>query len=383
MTDLDIFAPEQRLLQSSSVRGCIGNAEVVQLCKAVLREARKGQLTAAAFVATQAGNDRVAMTHAGAVTALANIRIGLTTLAGNIEGEIDSYRSNPVTNAQANTHEYNLLTDPLNFDFLIWLVEAEMIRVREGAPPPLRVHFANVERLDGPSREKGRLFFENVHRPLLPLVGAVEVETPGGWRKATLTPSEIVAAARRGEKVPILRADANARAVVDGWLQGKKAPVTITLREATHWPARNSNVSAWLSFARCLRDMGENVVFVRDTEKGNEPLEDFLTCPFASFNVTKRMALYERAKINLFTSNGPAGLGLFSTTPYLYFIDVYKDPNYPANNPEWWLQHNGIGKGEQWPWAKPDQRMIWKPDTYENICEAWERSERFRGGWVT
>jgi len=32
-------------------------------------------------------------------------------------------------------------TGPLGFDFIYWLVDAEMTRVREGAPAPLKVAF--------------------------------------------------------------------------------------------------------------------------------------------------------------------------------------------------------------------------------------------------
>ena len=36
---------------------------------------------------------------------------------------------------------YNVPSGSLSYDFLVWLIDAEMTRVREGAPPPLKVHF--------------------------------------------------------------------------------------------------------------------------------------------------------------------------------------------------------------------------------------------------
>ncbi len=121
-----------------------------------------------------------------------------------------------------------------------------------------------------------------------------------------------------------------------------------------------------------MQAKGETVVFVRDTEKANEPLEDFITYPGASFSIQPRMALCELAKCNLYVSNGPAGLGLFSEKPYLYFLRLQEDKSYEPNNPAWWLRANGIGEGEQWPWAKPGQHMIWGGDNYENLSKAWE-----------
>ena len=68
------------------------------------------------------------------------------------------------------------------------------------------------------------------------------------------------------------------------------------------------------------------------------------------------MALYEQAACNLFVSNGPAGLGLFSKVPYLYFANLKPDKRYHASNPLWWMRSNGLCEGEQWPWALPSQR---------------------------
>jgi len=318
--------------------------------------------------------DNVAYTHAGANGPLKNVVTGLECLVGSLEDVIQQ-RKTKTDRWTANLHEYNYATDPANFDFLVWLVEAEMTRRRHGASGPLKVKFSHTAALT----EKGRLFHENVHQPLLTLVGAVQdASSSGGWRKAFFTTSDMVQASKRGEQIPRLHADDQCMDAVQQWLQdrsGGRQPVTITLREASHWPNRNSSLENWIKFAKDkLKD--EYVVFVRDTEKGNEPLDGFDTYPQASFHVRVRMALYEQAKINLFISNGPCMMGVFSDKPYLCFIPLnppdQPDKEFYANNPEWWVQHNGIGPGEQWPWALPGQEMIWKHDTYENLCEAWD-----------
>jgi len=258
---------------------------------------------------------------------------------------------------------YNIATGPLSFDFIIWLVDAEMTRIREGAPAPLRVAFwlGKQERLT-PKRE---LWLNNVFRPILTFVGAIEDDTAiNGRHKELYVPRDIVAAYKAGEKLPVLRPP---RVINPG-----KPPVTITLREADNWPYRNSNMEAWCRFAKQLMDLGEHVIFVRDTAKAHDPLPGFMTYPVASIDVGERFSLYECAKANLFVSNGPAGLTFFGSTPCLIFTPIEKDDcQFIANTPWFWRNRNGIEMGEQWPWSQPNQRMVWQIDSYENIAKAW------------
>ena len=346
-----------------------GNKEVIDLLRHWLKESRKGQITHAA-IALCDGTDDVAISYAGDLGPLPQVIVGLDMLTKEL-AHIHRKRQpgERKEGLDSSFHEYNLAIDANNWDFLVWLVDAEMRRVREDAMPPLKIAFTHEEDLS----ETCRQFVNRVYRPLLPLIGAVEdPRAIGGHRNASLTPYQISLAARRGERVPMLQAPEDTRRAVRHNLNGRN-PVTITLREAKHWPKRNSNLPAWIRFARDLQAKGEDVIFVRDTIRANEPLEDFETWPQASFHVATRMALYQEAKVNLFVSNGPAGLGLFSDRPYLYFLRVFKDQEYEANNPDWWVRANGIGEGEQWPWATPNQRMIWKSDEYESLCEAWEQ----------
>lgn len=127
-------------------------------------------------------------------------------------------------------------------------------------------------------------------------------------------------------------------------------------------------------FAFKLEAAGERVIFVRDTAKGNEPMTGFEICPQAALDLHMRVALYERAKANLFVANGPSILAAFMEKPWLTFVQVEPDDsNYKANTPAFWRMHVGIDIGEQYPWSRPDQRIVWQPDTYENICAAWEK----------
>jgi hypothetical protein len=252
-----------------------------------------------------------------------------------------------------NLFEYDLATNPLSFEFLIWLIHAEMARQRHKAPAPLRIRFINVD------SAKAEAWLNNVFRPLLPMIDAVEDESENGelpfkplFLSVELFLNEIAAAARWGEEVPRLHVDHIGVPV-------GQSPVVITLREVLYWPHRNSNLREWKKFAVDLCSKGERVIFVRDTAKAREPLEDFLVCPDASLKLDVRMGLYQCAKMNFFVSNGPVAMAMFSRVPFIYFMTQYPGAQVP-----------------RWPWATENQRTICAVDSYENLSKAWKESQR-------
>lgn len=270
---------------------------------------------------------------------------------------------------------YDLAQAPASWDFATWLIVAEMAKRRRGVSDPLRVAFLpgpkNGFRDDGlpVSSVDRQQFLDHVVRPLLSLTGAVEDPSAfNGYRHHYLH-KEIVDHALAGEAVPRFTAPREALDGIRFWLMRHGMTpggyITITLREAEHWPDRNSNLAAWLSFAE---GCGHPVVFVRDTAKADEPLP-VLTCPAASKDVQARAALYQQAKCNLFTSNGTFSLGLFGSAPYLMFKPLC--PGTTATTPEWWANQIGIAPGTQAPWATDSQKIVWADDTPENIGAAF------------
>lgn len=268
----------------------------------------------------------------------------------------------------------NLPKMPMNFDFLSWLVVQEMNRVREGAPAPLKVQWFHGN--DGRScldTLKKQHNFDHILRPMLTLIGAVEEEFNGSGRlveSCSLGPA--VEGYRRGEQIPLFVVPKEFQNVVDRDLvaQCGKRPVTITLREADHYDFRNSNLTEWLKLARYLKNRGEEVLFIRDTDNAIKEIEGFKICPPASFDLLSRAAVYKAAKANLFVSNGPAMLAVFMDVPWLIFNEVRE--KWP-NTSEAWLECAGIRPPEQWPWCegKP-QRIIWQEDKFEIMRDAWE-----------
>ncbi len=278
---------------------------------------------------------------------------------------------------------YNVPAGSISYDFIIWLMDCEMIRAREGTAPPLKVHFwFGRDGKTGLYSDAQKQMFEKVIRPSLALIGAVEhPDAVHGRDYPRRHFREIVQAAQNREKVPVIKAPFRAREVVTEWLGNSKPPVTITLREADHWPHRNSNFDGWMQFAIDLTEAGENVVIIRDTAKADELLVwkdiHFVTYTAAAKDLHMRVALYERAKANLFVANGPCILAAFMDKPWLTFTPVEADDSpYKANTPAFWRMHVGIDIGEQYPWSRPDQRIVWQPDTYENIVAAWDDLSR-------
>ncbi len=276
---------------------------------------------------------------------------------------------------------YDLGKLPANFDAVTWLVCAEQDRVREGIEGPLRVAFKPGPnggfRADGlPHTPNERnAYLDNIVRPMLPMIGAVEDDAALDGRPYSYFMRDVA----RNEDVPRYHASDEDTLRVARWMAAKNVnyPLIFTLREATHWTKRNSNLPAWIEFARTC---GEEVIFVRDTEKADEPLEDFLTCPEASRDLGFRMALYERAQCNMLVGSGPVMLLIFSTAPYMFFrplMDPKTVDGWPAGTPEWWRDNVGVRVGSQFPWADQNQRIIWAPEDLETIRSAWRNFKSY------
>jgi hypothetical protein len=210
--------------------------------------------------------------------------------------------------------------------------------------------------------------------PALEMLGAKESLNADGTKHAepVYTIRPIVEAARNGEEVPLLSAPEVYRGRVDEWLRarGISRPVVIVLREASHWPQRNSDLTTWQKLAIKLLNEGRSVVFVRDTERSDDSMYPFRTCPEASKDILFQIALYESAACVLATS-APGFIALFTAAPCLIF-PVTNMPDYPPSSDSWWRVHHGIGHGEQFPWSRPDQRIVWDGDSLPSLCKAWD-----------
>jgi hypothetical protein len=304
---------------------------------------------------------------------------------------------------------YDLGVAPITFDFLWFLVGAELERQRRGCasihavivPGPhagLRKENPELEKsLDPPARGA------RVHAvlapacALLPSLSGVTVASSRGQAEQLLTlagaavfparyepglpcypgPYEPLRAAREeSARVAVLRATAADLRAIDDWLAARRCDrrlVTITLRSYNYAPARNSNIPAWTAFARSLDPDRFAVVFVPDTAQciGALPpeLRDFTVCAEAAMTVGLRMALYQRAYLNLGVNTGPVGLcWLNDQTRYITFkILTDAIPNTTAE----YMEFLGFEPGKSLPFATPWQQWIWAEDDFEVIKDAF------------
>jgi hypothetical protein len=201
---------------------------------------------------------------------------------------------------------------------------------------------------------------------MLPLFGAVEDPSAIDCRHVDFKAfSDVAALMREGIPVPRIR--------VPQFTRHAPAPVTITLRECEHQRSRNSNLPEWLEFGHWLEGQGERVLVIRDTSKADNCflLDLLYTRPEASRNLLTRASLYEHAKANFFVSNGPWSLAAFGRTPWVLMVTLQDDKELAVNSGWYWRDYMGVNEDGQFPWSTPQQRVIYKPDTFENLKEAW------------
>lgn len=349
-----------------------GNEACVAFLEKCLAHAKKGTVSHVALAMVD-GPDRIIHESVGIVATQTEINAALDMLKAKIDRQCADRLAPYDPTKPANDVCFNVANGVMSFDFLAWLIGAEMARRRAGVPEPLRVGFFKAKTQTTASDYHTQML-QNVMGPMLSMVGAVHSqEAIGGRQDFSVTHNEITEFARLGEAVPQIRPTDFAYSATKKMLDGL-SPVTITLRESTIYPHRNSNLPAWLKFAKYLESQGEEVVFIRDTAKAEEDLEDHTVFPLASIDLHIRLSLYMQSKFNCFVGNGPAVLNWHIDQPF--FMLAESDPThkkaYATCWPEVWERQMGITQNEQFPWFNEGQRIIWKPDTYENLVEAWE-----------
>lgn len=287
---------------------------------------------------------------------------------------------------------------PVSFDFVTWLVRAMKERDDRGCNGLHVVVVPKDDGLGGFSRHWGkhdeaatRWRLWHVVMASVPLAGATVTLAgsrddaakvghdsayrwwPGG--KAHFM-GPLVEAARKGEAIPKLQATAGARRYIETWLDGfrsLKPLVTLTTRQQTTDPDRNSNPVAWEHFQTWLETQGIRPVVLSDANVALGQGRGF-----TEMDPDLRLALYERAKINLIGNNGPQELLKFSNASYLAFGQ--------ALSPGWrdhFLKYFGMKFGDQLPWARDDQRLVYRRDDFEILKDEFQKLAWLQHSGVT
>jgi hypothetical protein len=153
---------------------------------------------------------------------------------------------------------------------------------------------------------------------------------------------------------------------------GARRLVTITLRDYAEAPARNSRVEEWLAFARGLDPARYRVVFVPDTSataSSEVRLAPFAVDRDAAGDVDRRLALYERAWLNLFVNNGPYALCAFDAKCRYAMLKILT-PGVMQTEAAY-LTELGFEIGATPAGANPHQLWVWEDDTRDAIGRAF------------
>jgi hypothetical protein len=296
---------------------------------------------------------------------------------------------------------YDLDRSPVSFDFVHFLICAQ----KEANGDPIHVVIV-------PGTNKG--FRQNDHKPisvaekiwrvdhiLVPLAKLAGASLtlaptrefaanllasqaqrifPAGYRtnfpRAYYTMGLARRAVEEGAK-PQFKASERAHDHVERMLGGRQGVVTLTMR-TTHTPTRNSNRLDWQRFANDLDDRGYTPIMIPDTAEMVRA-KTFWDFPIAAADLDVRLALYERAAMNMASSGGPFVLSLYTYRPTIYFLDVDPEPFIDENGKKHWAptekffaENVGMQRGDQWPGSGPMTRIVWAKDTYENIVRAFD-----------
>lgn len=169
-----------------------------------------------------------------------------------------------------------------------------------------------------------------------------------------------------------------AKQFVDNKLVSSKEPfITVTLRESTLQPKRNSDLPQWNSFFKWLNERYPmlNIVVIRDTEQVfSAPPFDAVNisyCSEAAFHMGIRMALYELAYVNMGCSNGPKQLcHLSKTASFITTKMIVED--YQGSSSARFIERQ-IEIGKDFKFSAENQMIDWNDDTRENLIASFER----------
>jgi hypothetical protein len=297
------------------------------------------------------------------------------------------------------TAVYDLDVNPLTFDFVYFLVAAELFSKRKKKSSFVVVFVPASERRE--VNEKYNLIideknsqwrFENIIIPLIGLYPACvgysvlpdrddlsetingKLLYPEFYDKNLIGNDYYREVFLSKEKFVGFSASPQGKRYVESWRESNKITekiVSITLRQYGYDPTRNSNVGEWIKIARLIKEEGFTPVFIPDTDKCFElgpKLEDFIVFRDPCWNIGLRAAFYEDAYLNFFMPNGPGSYANLSKNIESVTMK-YATQDSETNNNEV-HKARGLSVGQRkFDFVENYQILSWEPDTFENISK--------------
>lgn len=214
---------------------------------------------------------------------------------------------------------YALSAKIASFDFFSWLVLAKAAGYTEV------VFDTRQPKADKWSAAQVAERFETILRPGPALGGLPYSLGTQGEDRINTDARYLIQHVRNGGKIEPLRSV----------FEPGDVRYTVTLREEPRLPHRNSNITAWRTFA---------------AEIGALVIEDHARGPI---DLHVRMALYAGADMNFFVPNGPMHLASLAGYPMMCFA---------CNKCEGAFGNIGIAVGEEYPWHNARQHLVWEDD---------------------
>lgn len=266
---------------------------------------------------------------------------------------------------------YDLNCNPPTYDVVTFLAILELKRLEKGHGD-IELHIlpgnASGFRKDGlwPESIEERVYLrEKLLVPLCELLPSVKLVAVNndrrtqGWGKEArhISLVKIMEAVRYGSR-PLRPRQAYFK---------KEKLITFTLRQAKHWPLRNSRTEEWHRAAETLRGDGYTVVIVPDTARASPaPYTD--PGELASVHLETRAELYASAQLNVGICNGPMWMSIFMDAPTLMLRPTTNAARGCFDDR--FYQRCGLTKGDQLPTSPDYQRLVWEEDYETNIVDA-------------
>jgi len=189
--------------------------------------------------------------------------------------------------------------------------------------------------------------------------------------------SELMDRAHAGEALlPFLQSPPQAVKYIENWLSHiaeDRRVICITLRESRYGPERNSNVDAWVKFARQLDPMLYQPIFILDTDTAmafdSAYFSGLTVFREGAWNVCLRSALYEKSWLSMGVVCGPTELCWYNQNcRYMFFISL----DNLSEERVGLMKESGFDIGHQFIFAEPLQQIIWEEDNLDIITTSFE-----------
>lgn len=181
----------------------------------------------------------------------------------------------------------------------------------------------------------------------------------------------------------VMQAPEGALNYVDRWLETNDIPaskmITLTVRQSSVEPKRNSNMASFHRFAKEIKDLGYYPVMLHDTDVAStvppgyytdDPAVPYLPGPV---NLELRAALYQRAFASLSHNGAAAALNFFfPDTRYACFQPVDATPEVVEKEGLSGIERLlHIKIGERYEFSNPKQFYVWQKCTATNLMKAF------------